>query len=110
LAKKDVAAQIMKNPKASTLQLKVGLIYAFYNHMILDCKLILNLFQIGEVGDPETSQAPFEGVVAIHQLLGNSDWLRYYRRDILRPICSNRTKKRGMLVTSLSMTFFNGTS
>ncbi|PLW52386.1 hypothetical protein PCASD_00218 [Puccinia coronata f. sp. avenae] len=72
LAKKDLAAQIMKNPKASALQLKIG-----------------------EVGDPETSQAPFEAVVAIHELLGNLDRLQYYRRDILRPICSNRTKKKG---------------
>ncbi|OAV87274.1 hypothetical protein PTTG_29506 [Puccinia triticina 1-1 BBBD Race 1] len=60
LAKKDLMERIKANPKASALQLKIG--------------------QSSGPGQPSSS------VVNIHELLGNSDWLRHLRRQILQQI------------------------
>ncbi|OAV85670.1 hypothetical protein PTTG_30355, partial [Puccinia triticina 1-1 BBBD Race 1] len=62
LARAEFSNEVKKNPKASALELKVG------------------------VPNPDDVNQPFTSVVDIHESFGNSDRLRYLRREILREL------------------------
>ncbi|OAV95379.1 hypothetical protein PTTG_26661 [Puccinia triticina 1-1 BBBD Race 1] len=62
LSRAEFSEEIKKNPKASALELKVG------------------------APNPDATHQAFTSVVDIHESFGNSDRLRYLRREILREL------------------------